>query len=235
MMNKKLLAIVMIAALAAVLVTGFLIQRYSAGASRASEILTASKAAAENLESLQAEAYFFSSLETQSFTDQSKYWLHLDLLRTQDEGKKMKLTFEHFEYTSSDPDRYDAYERLRASLRDAWIIDTSGAFYVYSPLVLNEYVTTFTPQTSLLRYSYIPIADSLHLALLFDRAENATYEGRESVEVGGKIIDSHLVSYEFSYPTVRFAERAQLRTWISAEDYIPVKTELHATSADGAT
>jgi len=234
-MNKKLLVIAVIGALAAVLVTGLLIQQHPSEPPRPSEILKSSKEAVENLESFQADAYFFTSLETQSFTDQSNYWFHLDLLRTQDEGKKIKLTFENFEYTCSDAERKEAYERLRAALRDAWILDTSDAFYVYSPMVLKEYITKFTPQTSLLRYNYIPIADPLHLALIFDRAENATYEGTESIGVGDRMIESHVVSYKFSYPTIQFAENAELRTWISVEDYIPVKTELHATSADDAS
>ncbi len=234
-MKRKLLAIAVIAALVAVLVTGILIQQHPSGASRASEILTASKEAVENLASFKADTYFFTSLETQSFTDQSNYWLHLDLLRTQDEGKKMKLTFKNYEYVCSDAERTEAYERLRAALKDAWILDTSGAVYVYSPMVLKEYVTQFTPQTSLLRYNSIPIADSLYLALLFDRAENATYEGTQTIAVGNKLIESYVVSYEFSYPTIRFAKNATLRTWISAEDYIPVKTELHATSAEGSS
>jgi len=234
-MNKRLLAIVVIAAVAMVLVTGLLIQHYPTESSRASEILATSKEAVENLASFQADAYFFTSLETRSFTDQSNYWFHLDLLRTQDEGTKKKLTFENYEYLCSDAKRNEAYERLRAVLRDAWILDTSGAFYVYSPMVLQDYVTQFTPQTSLLRYNYIPITDSLYLALFFDRAENAIYEGTETIEVGNKLIESYVVSYEFSYPTIRFAENATLRTWISAEDYIPVKTELRATSADGSS
>lgn len=232
MMDRKLVALMLVGAAVAVLLISFVLYQYSSGSARAAEILSTSKAAVEDLESLHAEAYFFSSLETHSFTEDSKYWFHLDLLRTTDEGRKMKVSFEDVDYSCSDPQRNEAYERLKASLRDAWILDTAGAFYVYSPMVLPEYVTRFTPQSGLLRYSYIPITDPLHLALLFERAENATYEGMERIEVGDRMIESHVVSYDFSYPTVRFAEHVHLRTWISAEDYIPLKSELHGTTTD---
>ena len=233
-MAKKLVVVVILGALVACL-GAWVILHQPSNVSRGHEILTSSTTAVENLESFKADAYFFDSLETQSFTEQSNYSLELALLRTQNEGEKMKITFENFDYTCSDDQNKVAYERLRTSLRDAWILDTAGAFYVYSPMVLEEYVTQFTPQTSLLRYNFIPITSSLHLALLFAHAENATYEGTETLEVGNKMIESYVVSYEFTYPTIRFAEHAKLYTWISAEDYIPVKTELYATSTEGAS
>ena len=134
-----------------------------------------------------------------------------------------------------------AYERMKQMYRNAWILDHGDKFYVYTPAIFREYVTEFTPQPSpsLLgyRYDFIPLADPLHLAELFDHAENATFEGVETINVEnneGKI-EAYVVSYEFSYPTIKFAEKAKLRTWVSTEDYIPVKTELYATNESTAT
>jgi len=233
-MNKKLLIIAIIGASAAVLVAGVMIHQPSPS-SRAYEILSSSTKAVENLESFKADAYLFDYTDTDVLKESSKYSMKIELLRTEEKGMTMRINFENYEYECSIEEKEAAYESLRQSLKNAWILDTPDKFYVYSPLVFEESVTEFTPQTSLTRYNFIPIADPLHLALLFDHAENATYEGTETIEVGNKMIESYVVSYEFSYPTVRFAENAKLRTWISTEDHIPVKTELDATSTDGAS
>ncbi|MHC1611646.1 MAG: hypothetical protein ACXQTW_08680 [Candidatus Methanospirareceae archaeon] len=196
------------------------------------EILLSSKRAVENLDSMKADAYFFNSLHTPSLNEDSNYTMRIELLRTAGEGAgectTMKMNFKDYEYVCSDDRREVAHERLRQSLRNAWILDTHDKVYLYSPVVLNDSVTEFTPRHSLMRYVFIPVIDPLHHALLFDRAENASYEGIQTINVGNIPVEAYVISYKFSYPLITFAREARLKTWISTYDYIPLKTEAHA-------
>ena len=241
-MNKKLPLIITAVAAAVLIAAGITTTIYlhlPAQTPNAYEILLSSKRAVENLDSMKADAYFFDSLHTPSLNEHSNYSMRIELLRTAGDGEctTMKMNFKDYEYASSDARREVAHERLRQSLRNAWILDTHGKVYVYSPVVLNESVTEFTPQHSLMRYEFIPVIDPLHHALLFDRAENASYEGIQTINVGNIPVEAYVVSYKFSYPVITFAREATLKTWISTSDYIPLKTEAHATheTANGAT
>jgi hypothetical protein len=260
----KKLALIGIAGILVVLVIAtFLViyQPMPPRSSRPYEILKSAQRAVENLESLEADAYFFQATETDSIKESSRYSMQIEFLRN--EG--MAITITSYGYECSDersevmdsdgdglPDAQEVilgtnptiwtntdtdvapYKRLEQLLKNAWILDKSDKFYVYTPMIFEEYVTEFRPQPSLLRYRYdfIPLADLLHLAERFDHAENATYEGIETINVenDNSKVEAYSVSYEFSSPTTKFAEKAKLRTWISTEDYIPVKTELHATN-----
>ncbi|MEA2075388.1 MAG: hypothetical protein U9O85_06605 [Euryarchaeota archaeon] len=71
--------------------------------------------------------------------------------------------------------------------------------------------------------------------LLFDHAEDATYEGIETINVGNTPVEAYVVSYKFSEPTVKFAKKANLRSWISTADYMPLKTKSSATHYYGTT
>lgn len=226
-MNKKLPVIIV---MAAVLLAGIAIY-YHALTPDAYEILHSSKSAVENLDSLRADAYFLDSTDTDVLNEYSKYSMKIELLRTEEKGKTMKINFESYEYECPTEEKEAAYESLRQSLRNAWILDTPDKFYVYSPMVLKESVTEFTPQPSLMRYKFIPIIDPLHLALLFDHAENASYEGIQTINMGNTSVEAYVVSYKLSYPAIKFAREATLRTWISTHDYIPLKTEAYATYA----
>jgi len=192
------------------------------------KILQSSKNAVENLESMAADAYFSQSISNGTFTEQSEYSMTLEFL--QQEGTK--INFKNYEYKCSSEESEVVHERLSQSLKNAWIIDTNDKFYVYSPMLLKEYVTEFTPQSSLQRYDFIPVVDSLHIASLFDSAEDATYEGIETINVGNTPVEAYVVSYKFRDPTIKFMDKADLRTWISTADYIPLKTELNATSGE---
>jgi len=244
-MNKKLpLIIATVVAAAVLLAAGIITMIYlhlPAQTPDAHEILLSSKRAVENLDSMKADAYFFNSLHTPSLNEHSNYSMRIELLRTAGAGDgectAMKMNFKDYEYACSDARREVAHERLRQSLRNAWILDTHDKVYLYSPIVLNESVTEFTPQHSLMRYVFIPVIDPLHHALLFDRAENASYEGIRTINVGDIPVEAYVVSYKFSYPVITFAREATFRTWVSTSDYIPLKTKAHATheSANGTT
>ena len=213
----------------------------------ASEILQSSKNAVENLDSLTADAYFSQYFDIESIKINSRYTMQLELLR--DEG--MKINFEDYDYQCTGEEKPVAtrkamQEEIKKSLKNAWILDKNDILYFYAPFISEGNVTEFAPRPSLLRYNdiiittdtlclAIPITDSLHLALLFDHAEDATYEGIETINVGNTSVEAYVVSYEFSEPTVKFAKKANLRSWISTSDYMPLKTESSATHSYGTT
>ncbi|NMX21640.1 hypothetical protein C5S30_04240 [ANME-1 cluster archaeon GoMg4] len=213
----------------------------------ASEILQSSKSAVENLDSMTADAYFSQYFDIESIKINSRYTMQLELLRS----KGMKINFEDYEYECSGEEEQVATEKLmqeeiKESLNNAWILDKNDKLYFYAPFISEENVTEFAPRPSLLRYNdiiittdtlclAIPITDPLHLALLFDHAENATYEGIETVNVGNTPVEAYVVSYKFRDPTIKFMDKADLRTWISTADYMPLKTESSATHSYGTT
>jgi len=239
----KKLALIGIAVVIVVVILVIVYQPMQLSSSRSYKILKSSRNAVENFESLKADAFFFQATGTDSIEDSTKYSLQIEFLRS--EGMRLNIKSYDYECSGEGSEAEAACERMKQMYKNAWILDRGDKFYVYTPAIFREYVTEFTPQPSpsLLRYRYdfIPLADPLHLAELFDRAENATCEGVETINMGnsegkgkGKI-EAYVVSYEFSYPAIKFAEKAKLRTWVSTEDYIPVKTELYATNETTAT
>ncbi|MEA2075385.1 MAG: hypothetical protein U9O85_06590, partial [Euryarchaeota archaeon] len=195
--------------------------------------------AVENLESFKADAYFYQSSDSDYLKVLSRYSMQLELLSSEEGG--MKINFEDYEYECSGEEEPVAtqkamQERLKESLNNAWILDKNDKLYFYAPLISEENVTEFAPRPSLLRYNeLIPITDSLHIALLFDHAEDATYEGIETINVGNTPVEAYVVSYKFRDPTIKFMDKADLRTWISTEDYLPLKTVSSATHSYGTT
>jgi hypothetical protein len=262
----KKIAVIGIVVVLAVVILVIVYRPTELQSSKAYEILESSRSAVENLESMKADAYFFQTTETDSIKNSSRYSMQLEFLRTEGmrlniESYDCESSGEGSGVVDSDgdgiPDTEEiilgtdpnirtgtdvdvaAYERMKQMYKNAGILDRSDKFYVYTPSIFKEYITEFTLQPSLLRYRYdfIPLANPLHLAELFDHAEKATYEGTETINEGNSNskVEAYVVSYEFSYPITRFTEKAKLQTWISTEDYIPVKTELHAINETTAT
>ena len=198
-------------------------------------ILAVSKKAVEDIESLEASAYFFQSLETPKGKDSSEYAMRILMLR----GEGKRVEFESYDYESSlslseGESQRAAHARMKQALKGSWILDKNDKFYVYMPNVY-EYVAEYVPrpgESSMLKYEFAPVADCLHLTSLFPFAENVSYEGEEVVKLDNRNVNAHVLSYELSYPVIGFAEKATLRTWISNEDYIPLKSVVHATYGD---
>jgi len=230
-MDKKLLLLCIVAALI-IAIAGVALIYQAMQPQDAYDILNSSKNAVENLESMTADAYFSQYIDTESIKVDSQYSTQLELLR----DKGMRINFENYECECSGEEKIVArvkttHEKIKESLKNAWIIDKNDNLYFYAPLLSEENITEFAPRSSLLRYNaIIPITDSLQLAELFDHAENATYEGIETINIGDSSVEAYVVSYMFRDPTIKFVDKAELRSWISTSDYIPLKTELNATS-----
>jgi len=189
------------------------------------EILNAAKVAVSQLKSLEGDAFFSQSVEQDGHKERSNTRFHIKMLKSDGESV-MRIDFKDYEY-ESDAER-DAHERMRVLLQNASLFDYGSEYYVFTPKISDEQITAFSTRNALFRYKFIPLVEPLHIVSLFDLASNASYRGIVNISLGNETVKAHEISYELSYPAITFAERAELRTFISAEDFLPLRTELSA-------
>ena len=191
----------------------------------AHEILNEAKVAVSQLKSLEGDAFFSQSVQREEHKERSNTRFHIKMLKSDGESV-LRIDFKDYEY-ESDAER-DARERMRVLLQNASLFDYGSEYYVFTPKISEEQITAFSTRNALFRYKFIPLVEPLHIVSLFDLASNASYRGIVNISVGNETVKAHEISYELSYPAITFAERAELRTLISAEDFLPLKTELSA-------
>ncbi len=189
------------------------------------EILNAAKVAVSQLKSLEGDAFFSQSVEQDGHKERSNTRFHIKMLKSDGESV-LRIDFKDYEY-ESDAER-DAHERMRVLLQNASLFDYGSECYVFTPKISDEQITAFSTRNALFRYKFIPLVEPLHIVSLFDLASNASYRGIVNISVGNETVKAHEISYELSYPAITFAERAELRTFISAENFLPLRTELSA-------
>ena len=189
------------------------------------EILNAAKIAVSHLKSLEGDAFFSQSVQREEHKERSNTRFHIKMLKSDGESV-LRIDFKDYEY-ESDAER-DAHERMRVLLQNASLFDYGSECYVFTPKISDEQITAFSTRNALFRYKFIPLVEPLHIVSLFDLASNASYRGIVNISVGNETVKAHEISYELSYPAITFAERAALRTFISAEDFLPLRTELSA-------
>lgn len=184
----------------------------------AHDILNASMHAVSHLKSLSGDAFFTRSIYGKSYYEHSTTEFRLKLIN-EGNNSKIRIDFTGYDYNISDnTTNKEAHECMRVILRNAWILDDGTEYHVFMP-ELSENVRTFAVcNESIFPYDII-LADNIHLAMLFKHAEiNGINESE----------NAYIISYGLSYPVIPFATHAELRTWISKDDLIPVKTEVHA-------
>jgi len=192
----------------------------------AHEILNEAKVAVSQLKSLEGDAFFSQSVEVgEEHKERLNTRFHIKMLKSDGESV-LRIDFRDYEY-ESDAER-DAHERMRVLLQNASLFDYGSECYVFTPKISEEQITAFSTRNALFRYKFIPLVEPLHIVSLFDLASNASYRGVVNISVGNETVKAHEISYELSYPAITFAERAALRTFISAENFLPLKTELSA-------
>ena len=193
----------------------------------AHEILNEAKVAVSHLKSLEGDAFFSQSVEQDGHKERSNTRFHIKMLTNRETDESvLRIDFKDYEY-ESDAER-DAHERMRVLLQNASLFDYGSECYVFTPKISEEQITAFSTRNALFRYKFIPLVEPLHIVSLFDLASNASYRGIVNISVGNETVKAHEISYELSYPAITFAERAELRTFISAENFLPLRTELSA-------
>ncbi len=165
---------------------------------------------------LDANATFEMLCKTPKLTDFTRYDLRIVKI-----GNTTKIFFLGYEYNTTDKSQADVHKKTEIALKDAWILDRGDVYYVYTPnlLYMKDRVGEYRAAEGLPRYKFIPIMTCLDLARFFDKAEDPT------LEVGD---EAYVVSYKLSYPTISFAEKADVKVWISKKDHIPFKAEISA-------
>ncbi len=166
-------------------------------------------------ENFEAKAVFVMTLKTPKFVDRTVYTMKVIRF-----GNETKIAFLNYSFSPKTP----VHERMKIALKDAWIIDDGSHFYLYTPHLkyVGDKVGLYGVAEGIPRYTYLPFVTCLDVARTFDKAENVRLVGEE-----GKC---YVISYELSYPTVRFSDRAKVKVWIS--DYVPVKAEIDAKYHD---
>ena len=224
-MRRALLIVLVIAAVIASALLAIFPHPEEQREQHAYEILNAAKVAVSQLKSLEGDAFFSQSVEQDGYKERSNTRFHMKMLKSAGESV-LRIDFKDYEY-ESDAER-DAHERMRVLLQNASLFDYGSECYVFTPKISEEQITAFSTRNALFRYKFIPLVEPLHIVSLFDLASNASYRGVVNISVGNETVKAHEISYELSYPAITFAERAELRTFISAEDFLPLRTELSA-------
>jgi len=165
---------------------------------------------------LDADAIFEIHYKTPKLNDRTHYNLRIVKI-----GNATKIFFLGYSYNTSDEYQAEVHSKMKIALKGAWILDKGNVYYVYTPnlMYMKDKVGEYKPANDLPRYKFIPIITCLDIARFFDKAE----EPKVEVEDG-----AYVVSYKLSYPTIAFAEKADVKVWISKKDYIPFKAEMFA-------
>ena len=159
----------------------------------------------------EAKATFEMYVQTPKFTDRTEYVMEIIKV-----GNMTKITFLNYSFSPKTP----VHERMKIALKNAWLIEKDGYFYLYTPNLkyMKGKVGMYKISNGIPRYTYLPIITCLDVARTFDKAEDVKLVGKEN--------ECYVISYELSYPTVRFTDKANVKVWI--HDYVPIKAEITA-------
>ncbi len=174
----------------------------------------AENAVAKNFD---ANATFEMILKSPKFKDYTRYDMRIVKI-----GNSIKIFFLNYEYNTTSKYLEGVHRSMKVALRDAWILDVGSKFYLYTPHLeyMKDKVGEYKPSKSLPRYVYLPIVTTIDLARNFDKARKVKlYKETEKY---------YIISYSLEYPTITFAENAEVKVWISKRDFMPVKAEISA-------